>query len=79
MIVMSPDGKSICFQWSVSILLLMRMSEWVLAKSVLCVVGYIGIQSFVAMVMPKLLTVGSCIATTSMLLLASTALEMRLC
>src|ERR1700677_1849506 len=74
-----PEGKSTCFQCSVSTLLLTRRIEQVLDGSVLCVVGYTGIHSLEAMVVPKLLIEGSCKATKSIPLLASATLEMRAC
>src|ERR1700761_2025658 len=77
--VTSPDGKSICFHLSVSMLLLSRMSERVFVGLAWCVVGYTTIHSLAAMVVPKLLIDGSCSATTSMPLLMSAALEIRAC
>ena len=79
MIVTSPDGKSTCLHWSVSILLLIRMRERVLVGSTLCVDGYTGIHSCAAIVVPKELIGGSWRATMLMPLFTSATLEMREC
>jgi hypothetical protein len=77
--VMSPEGKSICFHCSVSILLLIRNRDLVLCGSFPCVVGYTEIQSLEVIVVLNVLIAGSWSATRSMPLLASAVLDIRLC
>ena len=79
MIVMSPEGYSICFQQSVSILCLMRSRERVSEGFALCVEGYTVVQSLNAIVVPNLLIAGSWRATISIPCLMSATLEMRAC
>lgn len=77
--VTSPEGKSTCFHYSVSILSLIKIREWVFWGSALCVVGYTGTQSLEATEVPKFDVAGSCRATMLIPFLASAMLEIRLC
>jgi hypothetical protein len=77
--VTSPEGKSICVQLSVQIVARKRMmlldltglSEWV--------VGYMAIQSLLAIDFPRKLIDGSCSATRFMPAFINLPLLMRSC
>ena len=75
----SLDENSICFHWSVSMLLLIRKRERDLCGSTLCIDGYIGIQSLAATVTPNALIAGSWSVTMSIPVFASLALDIRSC
>src|ERR1700677_524035 len=77
--VTSLDGKSIWVQLSVQRDAFNRMMDLDLTGLALCVVGYIAIQSLVAMALPRKFMAGSCSAIMSMLSSSNLPLLMRSC
>src|SRR5258708_7061437 len=73
------DGKLIWVQLSVQRDAFSNMIDFDLTGLALCVVGYIAIQSLVAMVLPRKFIAGSCSAIILMLSSSSLPLLIRSC